>query len=257
MNYHIAVILTDADRKILWVNNGFTAITGYSLSEVMGKKPSLLQGEESEAEAINRIRENLNAQIPFQDEITNYRKNGQKYPCKLSVFPVFDKNSDLTNFIAFEVDGDDIPEGKEVININAKYQTSSLKSTEAAKLFARLQYMLRTEKIYLDPKLTLQKLANALETNTKYLSQVVNFHGGMNLQRFINAYRINEAKAKILNQHNKNLTLFGIATQCGFKNKSTFYKVFRQNTGMTPMEFIKSHAAGNVLEGSSNQQQRS
>ena len=246
MKYHIAVILTDADRKILWVNNDFTEITGYTLPEVMGKKPSLLQGPETDPEDVARLRQKLAKQAPFKDEILNYRKNGETYPCQLSIYPVFDAQNAVTNFIAFEVDGSETPPGEEVLSINEKYQTSSLKSTEAAKLFARLQYMLRTEKIYLNPKLTLQKLANALETNTKYLSQVVNFHGGMNLQRFVNNYRVNEAKAKILSQRNNNLTLFGVATQCGFKNKSTFYKVFKQTTGMTPMEFIKSHASGNA-----------
>lgn len=246
MKYHIAVILTDVDRKILWVNNDFTAITGYSLSEVMGKKPSLLQGEGTDPTDVQRIREQLAKQEPFKDEILNYRKNGEHYPCQLSIYPVFDGKNELTNFIAFEVDGSEMSDPADVLSIGEKYQTSSLKSSDAARLFARLQYILRTEKIYLDPKLTLQKLANLLETNTKYLSQVVNFHGGMNLQRFVNNYRVNEAKAKILSQRNQNLTLFGVATQCGFKNKSTFYKVFKQTTGMTPMEFIKSHATENA-----------
>ncbi|MFN7118762.1 MAG: PAS domain S-box protein, partial [Saprospiraceae bacterium] len=49
---HIAVIVTDPERRILWVNEDFTYITGYSLSEVLGKKPSILQGPKSEREVV-------------------------------------------------------------------------------------------------------------------------------------------------------------------------------------------------------------
>ena len=57
-----------------------------------------------------------------------------------------------------------------------------------------------------------------LNTNTKYLSQVVNHLSGRNFQFFVNAYRVEEAKNKLVNQDYQNLTLYGIALQCGFKN---------------------------------------
>ena len=54
---NIAVIVTDAQKNILWVNDDFTEITGYSFQEVQGKKPgSLLQGPHTEVEAVKRIR---------------------------------------------------------------------------------------------------------------------------------------------------------------------------------------------------------
>ncbi len=242
---NIAVILTDAQRKILWVNEDFTEITGYTLTEVVGKKPSLLQGPGTEQEAINRIRRSLQHKIAFREEITNYRKNGESYLCKLVIHPVFNREQQLSNFIAFEVDGnavkniDDIP----LMQLQEKYSSSSLKGIEEFKLYFKAQSLMEKEKLYLNPNLSLKEVADRLHTNTKYLSQVVNHHTGSNFQHFINTYRVKEVKENLANDEYQNLTLFGIALQSGFKNKSTFYKVFKEISGQTPKEFIKmTHA---------------
>lgn len=239
---NIAIILTDANRKILWVNEDFTAITGYTLLEVVGKKPSILQGPASESEAIERIRKCLNSKIPLKEHITNYRKNGETYLCKLVVHPVFDRKGDLTNFIAFEVDGDKVENEEEIpmmrLKNDEKYASSSLKGLEEIKLFYRLKSMVEKEELYMDPNLSLKTVADKLMTNTKYLSQVVNHQSGKNFQNFINEYRIESVKEKIKDKAYVNLTLYGIARQCGFKNKSTFYKVFKEITGQTPREFL-------------------
>lgn len=238
---NIAVILTDASRRILWVNEDFTTITGYTLTEVIGKKPgSILQGPGTDREVIARIRKGLENQVPIKEEILNYRKNGEAYCCKLVIHPVFDQQQELTNFIAFEIDGNETDEATvPLLSLNEKYSSSSLKGAEEIKLYFRLKNLLDKEKLYLDPGLSLKDMADRLHTNTKYLSQVVNHHAGMNFQQFVNKYRIKDAKAKIASKEFNNLTLYGIALQCGFKNKSTFYKVFKEATGITPKEYLK------------------
>ena len=95
---------------------------------------------------------------------------------------------------------------------------------------------------YLNPKLSLKLVADLLGTNTKYLSQVVNNQAGCNFQQFINVYRVEEAKEKIKDESFSNLTLYGIALHCGFKNKSTFYKVFKETMNQTPREYLLSVA---------------
>lgn len=237
----IAVIVTDARRRIQWVNEGFEQITGYAFQEVVGRKPGeLLQGPLTEPEVVRRIRKGLEGHVPFSEEITNYRKNGESYTCRLAIHPIFNDENLLTNFIAFEVDGGK-PGSEEVplLHLRNKYQSSSLKGSEGTMLFNALKQTMEEESLYLDPRLSLRRLADLLHTNTKYLSQVVNLHYGDNLQAFINYYRIEEAKRKLVEEEWSKLTLFGIAMHCGFKNKSTFYKVFKQVTGKTPLEFIR------------------
>ncbi len=242
---HIAVIITDTQRRILWVNDDFTAITGYTLSEVLGKKPSLLQGPGTEAEAIRRIRKALEAQSSIKDELTNYRKNGEAYSCKLVIHPIFDHLKQLVNFIAFEVDGNKVKDDSNIplLQLHGKYSSSSLKGIEELQLFDRLRSLMSNEKPYLNPDLTLKSIADRLATNTKYLSQVVNNQSGTNFQHFVNCYRVAEVQDKIRSGEFDNLTLFGIALQCGFKNKSTFYKVFKEVTGITPREYMRDEAA--------------
>ena len=245
MGLEIAIILTDAEKKIIWVNEGFTSITGYSLSEVIGRKPNLLQGPASEKEAISRIRKGLQHKVPLQEQITNYRKNGEKYLCKLVIHPIFNKNQELTNYIAFEVDGDkDEKEEKEIslLRLKEKYSSSSLKMAEELKLFSKLKELLEKEKIYLHPNLTLQEVSDMLKTNPKYLSQAVNHQAGENFQHYINTFRVEEVKNKINDDQYRLLDFFGIARLCGFKNKSTFYKVFKEITGTTPRRFLKTNA---------------
>ena len=242
MTPHIAVIVTDAQRRILWVNEDFTAITGYSLPEVLGKKPNILQGPGSEPEAIRRIRKGLEMQVSIKDSITNYRKNGEEYPCKLVIHPIFDDTRQVTNYIAFEVDGHEVSEAEEppLLQLSEKYSNSSLKGADEIRLLFRLKALMEEEKRYLDPDLSLRCVADALSTNTKYLSQVVNRHARQNFQYFVNVYRIEEVKQKIADPEYRYLTLYGIALQCGFKNKSTFYKVFREITGITPRDYLKN-----------------
>lgn len=236
----IAVILTDVNRRIQWVNDDFTVITGYSFEEVVGKKPSLLQGENSEPAAIERIRKGLKEAESFKAEILNYRKDGEEYLCKLVIHPIYNIDDELTNFIAFEVDANYTDDRQlSLMQVRRKYRSSSLDNLKEADLYLQLISLFEEEKIYLEADLKLGEIAKRLNTNSKYLSQVVNNQTGDNLIHFVNLYRIEEAKRKIVDKNSQHLTTYGIAQTCGFKNKSTFYKVFKEVTKMTPKEYIR------------------
>ncbi len=235
----IAVILTDNQRRIQWVNDDFTTITGYTFEEVVGKKPSILQGQNTKKETIDRIRLGLTQKVSFKAEIINYRKNGEEYLCKLVIHPIFNINDELTNYIAFEVDGDYADDSTlTLLQIRKKYRSSSLDNLKEIEIFAHLTNLFEREKLYLNPKIKLNQIAAKLGTNSKYLSQVINHQTDKNLLHFVNRYRIEEAKRKIVSSEFSHLTTYGIAQQCGFKNKSTFYKVFKEIVGMTPKQYI-------------------
>lgn len=238
---NIAVILTDPAKRILWVNEDFSRITGYTAMEAIGKVPgALLQGPGTEQDVVHRIRKGLQQKVSLKEQLTNYRKNGEPYLCRLVIHPIFDIQNQLINFIAFEVDATHIPSNLQVplLELPDKYRTSSLKGLEETILYQKLRLLLENEQLFLDPDLTLKRMADKLATNTKYLSQVINHQTGLNFQQFVNRYRVEEAKRKIADVQLKHLTLYGIALQCGFKNKSTFYKVFKEITQVTPKAFI-------------------
>ncbi len=239
---NIAVIVTDKDRNIQWVNEDFTAITGYSLGDVKGRKPSILQGANTEPQVVQDIKDALNNLIPIKTEITNYRKDGEEYICKLVIYPIFDEKGVHTNYIAFEIDGDKIADDSDItlLQLEPRYHSSSLSNVKALDIFVKLNALFENEQIYLQPDLKLKNLADMLGTNTRYLSQVVNKRTGKNILYFINKFRIETAKKKIINPEFSHLTTYGIAQLCGFRNKSTFYKVFKEFEGVTPKDFIKN-----------------
>jgi methyl-accepting chemotaxis protein len=100
-----AVIISDAEGFVEYVNKGFERLTGYSLLDVKGKKPGhVLQGKETNPETVEKIRTHLRERTAFYDEIMNYTKEGKPYWTSLSINPVFNKDNVLVNFIAVQAD---------------------------------------------------------------------------------------------------------------------------------------------------------
>ncbi len=98
-----SVVITDANGCIVYVNKGFSRLTGYSPEETIGQLPGrLLQGKHTDPGAVERIRQSIAARIPFQEEILNYAKNGEPYWNSISINPVLDQNGKVTNFVSVQ-----------------------------------------------------------------------------------------------------------------------------------------------------------
>jgi PAS domain S-box-containing protein len=100
-----AVVITDRDGRIIWVNSGFTNITGYGFREAMGKTPgSFLQGPKTDLQTVAYMRERIRNQQPFEVEIINYSKEGKEYWLRIQCQPIFNKDRELEQFFAIETD---------------------------------------------------------------------------------------------------------------------------------------------------------
>ncbi len=98
-----SVIITDAAGLIEYSNPGFTELSGYTAEESLGKKPGdLLQGPDTDPETVKRIREKLDAEEPFYEQILNYDKEGNSYWISLAINPVFDENGKLDRFVSIQ-----------------------------------------------------------------------------------------------------------------------------------------------------------
>lgn len=95
-----AIVVTDLNQKIIWVNEGFTEMTGYSKIDALNKTPRFLQGPKSCREAKERIRIKLSGVEPFKEVIVNYKKNRDAYECEVKIFPLC--NEEITHYIALE-----------------------------------------------------------------------------------------------------------------------------------------------------------
>jgi AraC-like DNA-binding protein len=105
---------------------------------------------------------------------------------------------------------------------------------------AEVDAAMKEGKAYMEPDITLNKLAESLSIIPRDLSMLVNRHFGINFYEFINKYRIEEAKKMLTSPEFINTTITDIYLAVGFNSKSVFYTFFKKFEGVTPSNFRKS-----------------
>lgn len=100
----IAVLITDSDASIEYVNPKFTEITGYTLEEVLGKKPSILQSGRTSQAKYDRLWETIKAGGQWDGELYNKRKDGEYYWSFESILPIKNGHGQTTHYLALEHD---------------------------------------------------------------------------------------------------------------------------------------------------------
>ena len=100
-----AVIVTDADNRITWVNEGFTRITGYSAEEAVGHPPGhLLQGSATERSSVWFMAEKRRNGEHFECELVNYKKDGTPFWMKMQAQPIYDETGKLVRYFGIGTD---------------------------------------------------------------------------------------------------------------------------------------------------------
>jgi PAS domain S-box-containing protein len=94
------IVLTNKEQEIIWVNDGFKKMTGYSKNFAIKKTPSFLQGEDTCKITKKRIKNKLANNKPFKEIVLNYKEDNTSYKCEIKVFPLSYKNT--THYIALE-----------------------------------------------------------------------------------------------------------------------------------------------------------
>lgn len=102
----------------------------------------------------------------------------------------------------------------------------------------RIESLIREEKLYQNPELSLSEISKKLQTNTSIISKAINQGFEMNFNDFINNYRIEAIKELFAKGERKKSTLLGIAYDCGFNSKATFNRAFKKNTGFSPKDYL-------------------
>jgi PAS domain S-box-containing protein len=104
------VLITEAEPidlpgpKIVYVNEAFTKLTGYTSEEVIGKTPRILQGEKTNRAELDRLRLALQKWEPCEIEVVNYKKNGEIYWANLSIIPLANETGYFTHWISIQRD---------------------------------------------------------------------------------------------------------------------------------------------------------
>lgn len=101
------ICISDPDQEgnpLIYVNDAFVDLTGYSPEEVLGENCRFLQGEHTRPEPVAEMREAIDAEQPVTVELRNYRKNGTEFWNRVEVVPVHDETGDLVNYVGFQQD---------------------------------------------------------------------------------------------------------------------------------------------------------
>ena len=104
------------------------------------------------------------------------------------------------------------------------------------ELYKYVLYYLEVRQVFLDPKLSLNKLSDMIETNQTYLSNVVNRYFGCHLKDLVNTYRVEYAKELL---RSGKCPLEELPQRCGFLSRSTFYTSFKKVAGVSPKRYMK------------------
>jgi PAS domain S-box-containing protein len=98
------VVVTDPAGNITYVNPKFTAITGYTFAEVLGKNSRILKSGETSAAAYTELWQTITAGQEWHGEFHNKKKNGELYWESASISPIFDAAGKITSFLAVKED---------------------------------------------------------------------------------------------------------------------------------------------------------
>lgn len=108
---------------------------------------------------------------------------------------------------------------------------------------ARVVAAFEQEHVFRNPDLTLDSLAQQLSLTPNALSQLLNAGLGQSFYELVNGYRLEEVKRRLLTPDARRLTVLALALEAGFNSKTTFNRVFKEKTGLTPKEYQKKYQA--------------
>tara|TARA_R110000868_G_scaffold14075_17_gene65843 strand:+ start:17735 stop:18835 length:1101 start_codon:yes stop_codon:yes gene_type:complete len=137
----------------------------------------------------------------------------------------------------------DIFDGKNLNEVVpfVKYKKTGLTTLLSLEMKQKLMYIMEHKKIYLNPEIRLNDVAESLDIHKNHASQIINEHFNLSFFDFINSYRIAEAKVKIVDVNSKK-TITDIGFEVGFNNRASFHKAFKKSTGLSPLNFKKQSA---------------
>lgn len=124
-----------------------------------------------------------------------------------------------------------------------KYHRSGLSHDLVAETYALVQQHMLSKKPFFEPELSLNALAEQLSLSPHHLSQVINHGESANFYDFVNAYRVEEVKARLSDPSTRSRSIISIAYDAGFNSKATFNRIFKSSTGLTPSQYRQLHSA--------------
>jgi AraC-like DNA-binding protein len=112
---------------------------------------------------------------------------------------------------------------------------------------AKLEQLMSSVRVYQDPDLDVDGLADSMGVSSRSLSALINGHYGKNFYEFVNEYRVSEAKRLLEDGDASSMTIQQVFESAGFNSKSTFNTFFKKATGSTPSEYRRAARGGPAM----------
>lgn len=120
-NLKNAILITDNEKRIIYVNNRFEELTGFNLEEILHKKPEILSAGIHDIEFFDEMRRTLAKEGIWQGEIWNRKKNGEMFPKHLTITAVEKQSGKRINYVGIYQDVTDMKSKEEQFNRLEKY----------------------------------------------------------------------------------------------------------------------------------------
>lgn len=117
---------------------------------------------------------------------------------------------------------------------------SNVNQKQIDQLTETVIHYLENKKPYLNSEYSLQMMADDLDIPKHKITYIINSGRKKNFHKLINEYRVEEVKRMLKDPAYKNYTVLGVAYECGFNSKSTFNRIFKEETGYTPSNYKRS-----------------
>jgi AraC-like DNA-binding protein len=114
----------------------------------------------------------------------------------------------------------------------------SFSDEEVTHYTTLLKKSMEEDKLYLESSLNLQSVSTHTNIAQKTISYILNNYHNKSFNEFVNEYRIQEVKKRLLEKDKDHLTIYGIALDCGFNSQATFQRAFKSITGVSPKEYL-------------------
>ncbi len=122
----------------------------------------------------------------------------------------------------------------------AAYRTTRLTDEECMRLYKKLEQLMKKERPYTSPDIKISDLAGMVDTTAHALSFLFNQYLAKSYYDYVNEYRVAEFKRIVTELDTSRYTLTALSQKCGFSSRASFFRHFKNITGITPAEYLKN-----------------
>lgn len=209
------IVITDKNKKIKYVNKSFEKVSGYKLSEVIGRDPSMLKSYQQSEDFYKELHDTISSGKKWKGEFINKNKDGHITFEKASITPIFDDKGNIEEYLAIKLDITKEKETDELLKEKEKLIAQQSKMAAMREMLESIAHQWRqplstistaASGITLNKEfdnLTDDKLleyTNVIVDNTQYLSKTIdNFKNYFNIHNEVTVFNLKDTTEKVLN----------------------------------------------------------